>query len=57
MAEVDHTVCTERGQQLFLQCVGDWVTDRCFGASTERRSQSRPAVATDIAMPTTWAAP
>jgi dienelactone hydrolase len=42
MGEVDHTVCTERGQQLFLQTVGDWVTDRCFGASAERRSPSRP---------------
>jgi alpha-beta hydrolase superfamily lysophospholipase len=57
MAEVDHTVCTERGQQLFLKSVGDWVTDRCFGASTERRSQSRPHAGTEHAMPTTWAAP
>jgi dienelactone hydrolase len=57
MAEVDHTVCTERGQQLFLQSVGDWVTDRCFGASTERRSQARPLASTEHAMPTTWAAP
>lgn len=57
MGEVDHTVCTEKGQRLFLQCVGDWVTDRCFGASTERRSQSRPLAGAEHAMPTTWAAP
>jgi dienelactone hydrolase len=72
MREVDHTVCTERGQQLFLQCVGDWVTDRCFGAATEaataaetpeaadiadRRSPTRAATSPECAMPTTWAAP
>lgn len=72
MREVDHTVCTERGQQLFLQCVGDWVTDRCFGASTaaveaaepseaaetaERRTPARAPASPDRGMPTTWAAP
>ncbi|QNK67043.1 hypothetical protein [Variovorax sp. PAMC26660] len=57
MREVDHTVCTAKGQQLFLQSVGDWVTDRCFGTSTERRSQSRPLAGAGRAMPTTWAAP
>ncbi len=57
MREVDHTVCTAKGQQLFLQCVGDWVTDRCFGASTERRSPSRAIAGAGRAMPTTWAAP
>jgi hypothetical protein len=60
MGEVDHTVCTERGQQLFLQTVGDWVTDRCFGASSgaAQPSQSRRERAgAERAMPTTWAAP
>lgn len=58
LAEVDHTVCTGKGQRLFLQSVGDWVTDRCFGASsTERRSQSRPVASSERSMPTTWAAP
>lgn len=59
MREVDHTVCTERGQQLFLQCVGDWVSERCFGAGAgaERRSQSRPLAGAERAMPATWAAP
>ncbi|MGJ7530225.1 hypothetical protein [Variovorax sp. GB1P17] len=57
MREVDHTVCTAKGQQLFLQSVGDWVADRCFGTSTERRSQSRPLAGAGRAMPTTWAAP
>ncbi|MFM9923799.1 hypothetical protein VLK31_12480 [Variovorax sp. H27-G14] len=57
MREVDHTVCTERGQQLFLASVGDWVTDRCFGASTERRNTSRTTAGAECAMPTTWAAP
>ena len=66
MREVDHTVCTERGQQLFLQCVGDWVTERCFGLSTDatdtaeasgRRTPSRATAGGERAMPTTWAAP
>ncbi|EJL76484.1 hypothetical protein [Variovorax sp. CF313] len=58
IAEADHTVCTEQGQRLFLQSVGDWVADRCFGASTERRSQNRPmAAGADRAMPATLAAP
>jgi hypothetical protein len=57
MRDVDHTVCTEKGQQLFLQAVGDWVADRCFGTSTERRSPSRTVAGATRAMPTTWAAP
>ena len=58
IGEVDHTVCTEKGQQLFLRSVGDWVTERCFGASTERRSQgSRAPSGAEQSMPTTWAAP
>ena len=69
MGEVDHTVCTERGQQLFLQTVGDWVADRCFGTSAERRSPNRPlanAAGAERALPGTsgtsgpsgtWAAP
>ncbi|RQO39678.1 hypothetical protein DBV14_30780 [Variovorax sp. KBW07] len=58
MGEVDHTVCTEQGQRRFLQAVGDWVTDRCLGASsTGQRSQVRPLAGTEHTMPTTWAAP
>jgi hypothetical protein len=57
MRDVDHTVCTAKGQQLFLQTVGDWVADRCFGTSIERRSQSRPVAGAGRALPATWAAP
>lgn len=58
MGEADHTVCTEQGQRRFLQSVGDWVTDRCFGTSSAgQRSASRPLASAEHAMPTTWAAP
>ncbi|MGQ3055534.1 MAG: hypothetical protein ACT6S0_27410 [Roseateles sp.] len=58
IGEVDHTVCTEKGQQLFLRSVGDWVAERCFSPATERRSQeSRTPASVETAMPTTWAAP
>ncbi|SEK16589.1 MULTISPECIES: hypothetical protein [unclassified Variovorax] len=30
MRDVDHTVCTASGQQIFLKTVGNWVTDRAF---------------------------
>lgn len=57
IGEVDHTVCTEKGQQLFLRSVGGWVAERCLGGSTERRSQdsSRAPATAEPAM-TTWAA-
>ena len=57
LAEVDHTVCTARGQQLFLRSVGDWVAERCLVGSTGRRSQgsSRAQAGAEPAM-TTWAA-
>lgn len=46
MRELDHTFCTARGQQLFLQSVGDWVTACAWGAGTERRAASpAPTVA------------
>ena len=57
MRDVDHTVCTLKGQQLFLQSVGDWVVDRCFGTGAEQRSPNRPLAGTGRAMPATWAAP
>ena len=57
MRDVDHTVCTLKGQQLFLASVGDWVVDRCFGAGAEQRSPNRPLAGTGRAMPATWAAP
>ncbi len=57
LGEVDHTVCTARGQQLFLRSVGDWVAERCLAGGTERRSQgsSRAPASPEPAM-TTWAA-
>ena len=55
--DVDHTVCTLEGQQLFLQSVGGWVVDRCFGAGAGQRSPNRPLAGTGRAMPATWAAP
>lgn len=46
MRELDHTFCTAKGQQLFLQSVGDWVTACASGAGAERRTVSpTPAVA------------
>lgn len=57
MGEVDHTVCTAKGQQRFLQSVGDWVTERCLGAETGQPHQSRPFAGAEHAMPTGWAAP
>jgi len=57
LGEVDHTVCTERGQQLFLRSVGDWVAERCLAGGIERRSQaSSPAPAAPEPAMTTWAA-
>jgi len=57
IGEVDHTVCTERGQQLFLRSVGDWVAERCLAGGTERRSPGidRAPAGAEPAM-TTWAA-
>ena len=40
MRELDHTFCTAKGQQLFLQSVGDWVTACASGAGNERRAMS-----------------
>ena len=62
MREVDHTVCTAKGQQLFVQSVGDWVAGRCLGTtgtstSTEERHASRLASAAARPMPAGWAAP
>ncbi|WP_206173311.1 alpha/beta hydrolase family protein [Variovorax sp. RKNM96] len=57
MRKVDHTVCTVEGQQLYLRSVSDWVADRCFGTSAERRGASRPAAAATRPMPAKWAAP
>jgi hypothetical protein len=57
MRDVDHTVCTLKGQQLFLESVGDWVVDRCFGTGAEQRNPNRPLAGTGRAMPATWAAP
>lgn len=45
MRELDHTFCTAKGQQLFLQSVGDWVAACAWGAGTERRSTASPATA------------
>ena len=57
LRDVDHTVCTLKGQQLFLESVGDWVVDRCFGTGAGQRSPNRPIAGTGRAMPATWAAP
>jgi hypothetical protein len=65
MREVDHTVCTAEGQQLFLEAVGDWVTEHCLGTnasanpstSTGRRVAGRPAANAARPMPAKWAAP
>ena len=57
MREVDHTVCTAKGQQQYLRTVGDWVAERCFGTGTERRGASRPAAGVARPMPAKWAAP
>jgi hypothetical protein len=43
MRELDHTFCTVKGQQLFLQSVGDWVAACAWGAGMERRSSVSPA--------------
>jgi pimeloyl-ACP methyl ester carboxylesterase len=56
MRDVDHTVCTAKGQQLFLRSVGDWVIDRCFGASPERRIQNRAAASVERPAPAALAA-
>lgn len=63
MREIDHTVCTAQGQQLFLQTVGGWLADRCAGVGAERRSPTRVCAGADnadstaIALPATLAAP
>ncbi|RIX84818.1 hypothetical protein [Acidovorax cavernicola] len=56
MRDVDHTVCTVKGQQLFLQSVGDWVAEHCLATSSPQR-HSRPAAGTPRAIPATLAAP
>ncbi|WP_172672219.1 hypothetical protein [Variovorax paradoxus] len=58
MRAVDHTVCTARGQQLFLEAVSDWVAEQCLGTRAAWPSASRPdAGAVRAAMSTQWAAP
>ncbi len=54
--DVDHTVCTVKGQQLFLQSVGDWVVAHCLATPSPQR-QGRPATGTPRAIPATLAAP
>jgi hypothetical protein len=56
MRDVDHTVCTVKGQQLYLQSVGDWVVAHCLATSSPEH-QSRPAAGTARAIPATFAAP
>lgn len=40
MRDADHTLCTARGQQLFLRSVGGWVAACAISAGPERRSPS-----------------
>jgi hypothetical protein len=65
---VDHTVCTLKGQQVFLQTVGDWVAECCLGigspesqsqsqSQNQNPNQSRPAAGTARAVPAALAAP
>lgn len=57
MREVDHTVCTAKGQALYLQSVGDWLAERCFRTEPERQGASRPSAGIARPLPTGWAAP
>jgi hypothetical protein len=43
LRDLDHTVCTARGQQLFLGAVGDWAIARARGTAAERRSPGTAA--------------
>jgi len=49
--DIDHTVCTVQGQQLFLREVGDWALARARGTASERRNPGAAGVALETTMP------
>ena len=56
LRDVDHTVCTVLGQQIFLKTVGDWVTERCFNGGGQQRGEQRSPSDASMKLSTGWAA-
>lgn len=43
--DMDHTLCTEKGQQLFLRAVGDWTIARAGGVAVAPRASLQDSTA------------